>query len=317
MSTKMSNLSQKKAALAGSLLLLSLFILPFLTFAKNDKIYVDDSASGTQNGSQAHPYKTITEGLKHARKKDEVHVASGHYKENITIKEDRKLFGSGRDKVIITADDDDVPVVFMEDGSKIDKVTVRKGRNGIEVERNAKVSIIDCMVKDNERDGIRIRKQNKVNNDNAVSIDGTVVKNNGKSGIYSEPHRVVVTDSDITENGKDGINFNAGVSAWIEGNDLRNNGGSGMKFTVDGSNIWTKSNSISRNDREGIEVDSFGGSGRIDVKKAKIHDNDRYGIARIIRGNASTASFKGLTVQTDTDFWGNKIGNVSSIIRVQ
>lgn len=313
----MSSLSQKKAVFAGSLLLLAIFVAPFFTFAKSDKVYVDDNASGTQDGSQAHPFKTISEGLKHAGKKDEVHVAKGNYKENIIIKEGRRVFGSDEDEVVITADDKDVPVVFMEDGSRINKVTVRKGRNGIEVKKNSEASIVDCIVKDNDRDGIRIQKHKTINNDEAVSIDGTVVKNNGKSGIYSEPHRVVITDSTVIDNDKDGVILNAGVSAWIQGTSVRSNGGSGMKLTLDGSNIWTKSNTFSHNNREGVEVDSFGGNGKVDFKKAKIHDNDRNGIARVIRGNSNSGAFKGLTIQADTEFWGNKVGNVSPIIRVQ
>lgn len=312
----MSNSSQKKAVFAGSLLLLAIFVAPFFTFAKSDKIYVDDDASGTQDGSQAHPYKTISEGLKHAGEKDEVHVANGNYKENITIKEDRRVFGSDEDKVILTADDDDVPVVFMEDGSKISKVTVRKGRNGIEVKKNSEASIIDCIIKDNKKDGIRIQKHKKITNEEAVSIDSTLIKNNGKSGIYSEPHRVVITESEIVDNDKDGAILNAGVSAWISGSKFKDNGGSGMKLTLDGSNVWTKSNTFSHNNREGIEVNAYG-NGRIDIKKSKIHSNDRYGIARIIRGNSSTGVFKGLTVQADVEFWENKIGNLSSIIRVK
>lgn len=312
----MSNSSQKRVVFAGSILLLAIFVAPFFTFAKSDKIYVDDDASGTQNGSLAHPYKTISEGIKHAGKKDEVHVASGNYKENITIKEDVRLFGSDEDKVIITAKDNDVPVVFMKDGSRINKVTIRKGRNGIEVLKNSEVSIIDCIIKDNDRDGIRIRAHKKVTNEEAVSIDKTVIKDNGKIGIYSETHRVVVTNSNITSNGSDGIIFSQGTSAWLSGNKVQDNRGSGMKLYLDGSNIWTKSNTFSHNKREGIEVNAYG-NGKIDIKKSKIHSNDRYGVARIVRGNAGTGVFNGLTVQADVEFWENNNGNVSPIIRVK
>lgn len=318
MSSIKSYLSQKMTKeVIGALVLLMMVIVPALSFAKSGhKVYVDDNASGTQDGSSDHPYKTITEGLKHAKKNDEVHVRAGSYKENITIKEDRKLYGSGRDKVTITANDDDVPVVMMEDDTKIDGVTVRKGRNGIEIERNAKVSIVNCTVKDNDRDGIRIRKHNKVDTKNAVSIDNTVIKNNGKFGIYSEAHRVVITDSDITDNDKDGVFLLSGSSAWLSGNSIKKNDGSGMKLILDGSNIWTKSNSIADNKREGIEVNAYGGTGRIDIKKSKIHGNDRYGIARVKRGTFSNSIFNGLTVQTDTEYWDNASGNLSHIILV-
>lgn len=313
---RMPKISQKKAIFAGSLLLLVIFVTPFFTFAKSDKFYVDDDASGTQNGSMAHPFKTISAAMKKAGKNDEIHVASGKYKENITIKEGVEIFGSDKKNVIITADDKDVPVVFMKDRSKINNVTVRKGQNGIEVLKNSEASIVDCIVEDNDRDGIRIRAHKTVNNKEAVSIDSTIVRENGKIGIYSEVHRVVVTKSAILNNGSDGIIFSSGVSAWMSGNDVKNNDGSGMKLYLQGSNIWTKSNSFSGNDREGIEVNSYG-SGRIDIKKASIRGNGRYGVARVVRGNTSASAFNGLTVQSDVEFFGNKSGSISPIIRVK
>lgn len=315
----MQNMTQTliRKEILASLALIAIFILPAVTFAGSKKIYVDDSASGSEDGSSDHPYNTITEGLKKAKKGYEVHVRSGSYKENITIKEDIKLYGAGRDKVTITADDDDVPVVFMEDETKIDGVKIRKGRNGIEIERDSEASIINCTIEDNDRDGVRIRKHAKVNDGEAVSIDDTIIRDNGKAGIYSEAHRVVITDSQIQSNDKDGIILSSSVSAWLSGNDIKNNGGSGLKLTLDGANIWTKSNSVAHNGREGVEVESYGGSGRIDLKKAKIHDNGRWGVARVKRANTyNSVITNGLTIQSDTEFWGNKFGNTSSIIPV-
>ena len=89
-----------------TLLLIAVVALPFFGFAKGgDKIYVDKDASGTQNGSSKHPYKTISQATKKADKGDEVVVSSGTYKERVTLPRGVKLSGSGKTKTIIKSDD--------------------------------------------------------------------------------------------------------------------------------------------------------------------------------------------------------------------
>ena len=61
-----------------SVFAVALVALPFLGFTKSgDKIYVNEDASGTQDGSSKHPYKTIWQGLDKADKGDKVIVAKG------------------------------------------------------------------------------------------------------------------------------------------------------------------------------------------------------------------------------------------------
>ncbi|TAK95176.1 DUF1565 domain-containing protein [Patescibacteria group bacterium] len=318
MSTIKAYLGQKLVKeIIGSLLLVAIIALPVLTFAKHGKnIYVDDSASGSEDGSSSHPYKTIGQALKKAHGGDEVHVSSGTYKENIILKEDVKLYGSGRDKVTIKAHDDDSTVVSMEDGSKLNGVKVTGGNNGIEVERDAKVSITKCTIEDNDRDGIRIRSHKKIDDDHAVTIDHVIVRDNGKAGIYSDPHRVVVTESDIRSNHKDGIILASGVSAWLGDNEVKSNGGSGFVAVLDYSNILTSGNSFGDNKREGIQISAYGAAGRIDIKNSKVHGNNRYGIARVERANVANSRWNNFTVQSNVTYWDNSFGNLSPIINV-
>src|SRR4030042_3629279 len=121
----------KLAEIAGALTLMALFFLPFLLFAGSDKMYVDDSASGTQNGSSNHPYKTISKALDEAGDGDEIHVRNGEYKENIHLREGRELFGQSKDGVVIKADDDDYDVVDLDHDTEINKVTIRGGKYGV------------------------------------------------------------------------------------------------------------------------------------------------------------------------------------------
>ncbi len=295
---------------------MALFTLPFLGLAGGDDIYVDSSASGTQNGSKSHPYKTITKALEHAGDGDDIHVANGEYKENIHLREGRELYGESRDKVIIKADDDDYEVVDLDHDTKIDKVTIKGGEYGVRVGGNERASIVDCVIKDNDEDGVLL-EESKTDDKYKVSITDSVIKDNGRNGIYSAKRRLVLIDTEVVNNESDGVDIEAGSRVWLEKNHLKNNDGSGLKLTLDGSEIWTDDNSFSENEREGVEINAYGGTGRIDLHDSSIHNNDRWGIAKVQRGNFSSSIWSGLTVREDNRIYDNAFGTISGIIVVK
>jgi hypothetical protein len=306
----------RKADLFGGILLLVVFVGPIFAFASHrSDMYVDVSASGTQDGSVSHPFKTITEALKHSSSKTDVHVAKGEYKENISIPKGVKVFGSDKNDVIIKADDTDKSVVTMYTNSEINKVTVKKGTNGIKVKNGAKVSIIKCIIRDNDNDGIKI-EEGPVWDTRMVSITDSTIKDNGRSGIFSKKRRLVIMDNEISGNDSDGVNIEAGSKVWLQDNKIKDNSGSGMSLTLDGSDIWTKSNTLRGNGHDGIEINAYGKNGRIDINKSFFVGNAGYGVSRIQRAFFPASVWSGLTVQKNVNFDSNDKGTTSSVIRV-
>ena len=310
---------QKNKAIIVTVLLM--LVLPILAFSSSKSdIYVAVDASGNQDGSKSHPYKTINQALAVAKEGSEIHVAKGEYKENIEIKRDVDILGEDKDDVIIKAKDDDDAVVVMYDKSKINKVTIKGGKNGIFVQGHAKASIIKCVIKDNDRNGIEIEGEDRTEK-NIVSISENEIKNNGKAGIYSETRRLSIVDNNIHNNKGDGIDVSNKKSiAWISGNKIEDNKKSGMKLTIDGSEIWTKGNKIKNNKREGIEVSFFGEAGRVDIAKTTIEKNDRFGVARVQRfGNYVLGKLwnQYLTFDSRNKISSNAFGDISNIIIVK
>lgn len=297
-------------------LALAIIILPmFASSSRKSYLYVDHKAGDNRDGSASHPYKSISEAIDHAKDKAEIHVAKGEYKENISLKNGIKIFGEDREKTIIKARKEKQATVSMKNNSTIDGVTIRNGKNGIWVEKDAEASIVNCIIKDNDN-GIAI-EGGDTKKSNQVSISKTKIKDNDRSGIYGAgARRISITESEISGNKKDGIDLARGTSAWMEGNSIRENGGSGMKLVLDQSNIWTRKNDIRENKREGIEVASFGIAGRIDIAKTKIVKNGLFGIARLQRaGNVDWN--KSFTVSDRTEIWENRSGNISHIIYIK
>lgn len=309
--------SQFKLAVFG-IIAFVLITLPIFAFSsRRSDLYVNAKASGNQDGSKDHPYEKISQATDKANgKKVDIHVSKGEYKENIALEKGVRLFGEDKDKTIIKAKKDNRAVVYMKKDVEINGFTIKDGKQGIWVEDKGEAKIINCIIKDNDEDGIYIEASD-AKESNQVIISENNVRRNGYKGIRAVGARKVsITDNEIYENKNDGIDLARGTSAWIGGNSIKSNGGSGMKLAIDGSNIWTKNNSVRNNKREGAEIASYGGAGRINISKSKFVDNGLYGIARLQRaGNISWGAY--LTDDIKTEFWGNGSGSISNVIYIK
>ncbi|HCU01301.1 MAG: hypothetical protein UR66_C0019G0002 [Candidatus Moranbacteria bacterium GW2011_GWE1_35_17] len=308
--------NSKKVGLVKAIGIMSLtiiFVIPFLSFARSTKdIYVDADAGSSQDGSINRPYRKIGDAIDKARKTDkdvEIHVANGVYRENIEVPSGVEVFGESKNKTIIEAKDDDRPVVKLNNKTEINKFTIEGGEYGIVVDDGDKALVDKCIIRDNDKDGIKI-KQASVEDKYSASIIDSDIYDNGRSGIYSEKRRLVIIDNYIHDNDGDGLDIDRGTKAWIEGNKIKENEKSGMKLVLDGSEIWTKGNTYYENNREGLEINSYGGKGRIDINKSKFYKNENYGIAKVKRGSFSNSIWSGFTVQSNVVFWDNTKGNM-------
>lgn len=300
----------KNSFLAAALF--GLILGPIVVLGGAKSIYVDEDNQGTQDGSHDHPYRTISRALKHAKGSTVVYVAKGTYKENITLPKEVKLIGGKNpDDVVIKADNPDQPTIVMKDDTEVNKITVVGGRHGIRVVEHAEAKIIRSVVKGSTRDGIHIDKGSRDKKEQVI-IEKSTIKNNRLAGIFSERRSISVTKSDIIGNG-DGVDLVADVKAWFADNRILENRGSGFKLTMDGAKFWSKDNSIRRNGREGVEVNSYGEAGEIGFKKAAFVDNGRYAVARIARSDGG--NFRGLALEKNR-YEGNHFGSISAILRI-
>ncbi len=293
--------------------------LPFLAFGGHNVLYVDKNATGTETGSSSDPYKSIGTALKHANNGDEVRVKSGTYKENIVISKEVKVTSdkNDRDKVTIIGDDNE-PTVLMKDGAKLSKVTIENGRHGIRVEKNAEAHIFDVLVDGSDRDGIHIDESKKKDKKHRVLIDKVEVKKSDRSGIYSEERFVVIMKSNVHDNDLDGIDFQAGVKAWVEDTKMNENKGSGLKVDLNGADIWTNKLSIRNNKYDGVEVSARNGKiGNFGLRKATIIGNKNYGVVKLRRGTAPATLLHDHVFIEKSRVESNGAGVVSGVIFVK
>ncbi|MEP7162917.1 MAG: right-handed parallel beta-helix repeat-containing protein [Candidatus Moraniibacteriota bacterium] len=304
--------SSTRGFLLGSALFLSI-LAPVFAFGGSDKIYVNDDGKGKEEGTYDHPYHTISKALKKAKEGSTVYVTKGRYKENITLPKGVRLIGEkDREKVVIKADNENQPTVTMKHDSELINITVDGGRHGVRIQENAKAKVYKSVIRDSSRDGIHIDSGSR-DKKRMVTIEDTIIKNNRMAGIFSEKRNIVVKNNNIMNNG-DGIDFTAGIKAWFEGNRIHDNQGSGAKFVLDGSSLWSKKNTFRDNKREGVEVNAYGESGNIGLKKAQIINNGRYGIARVARTPQGGKTFGGMVLD-QVQVEKNHLGQTSPVLR--
>lgn len=294
-------------------------VVPAVVFGGNKQIYVDKDAKGSEEGTANHPYHSISKALKNAQSGTNVNVAKGTYRENITIPKGVALVGKKKDigDVVIKADNEEKPAVTMKHQTEINFVTISGGRHGVRVLEDAKVKLYKINIKNSDRDGIHIDAAPRDKKHRAL-LDSVEIQGSKRAGIFSEKRDIVVINSDIHNNGTDGIDLALGMKGWFEGNRINNNSGSGMKVVIDGSSVWTKSNSIRNNKREGVEVNAYGAAGNFGLKKASLIGNSRYGIARVARTTAGMKSFASIILGTgvnDNRIESNGVGGTSPVLR--
>lgn len=296
-----------------------LIAVPAVVFGGSKQIFVDKDAHGSEDGTANHPYGSISEALEQAKEGTDIHIAKGTYKENITIPKGVKLFGKKKDigDVVIKADNEDKPTVVMKHQTELNFVTIQGGRHGVRILEDTKVKIYKVQIQNSDRDGIHIDSASRDKKYRAL-IDTVEVQKSNRSGIFSEKRDLVIINSNIHNNQSDGIDLALGMKAWLEGNRINDNDGSGIKAVLDGASVWTKSNSIRNNKHEGVEVNAYGAAGNIGLKKATLIGNSRYGIARVARTVKGLQSFGGIVLGTgvnDNRIEVNHIGATSPVLR--
>jgi len=195
-------------------------------------IYVNiGNTSGIEDGTQTHPFDSITEGIEAVTSGKSVVVAAGTYNEQLIINKGITLQGAGKENTIIsglgcignliTITADDVTISgFTIDGKSGTDV-------GIYSDLSSSIKISENLIQLHQDSGILYHR----------------TSDDYPSGIY-------VYNNEIYKNSINGIKVTGAGSGIIEGNIIRNND-CGIKASNDAS-IEVKMNNIYNNSDSGI-----------------------------------------------------------------
>lgn len=272
-------------------------------------IYVDiGNTSGIEDGTQAHPFNSITEGIEAVTSGKSVVVSAGTYNEQLIINIGITLQGAGKESTfiiglgytgnLITVTADDVTISgFTIDGKSGTDV-------GIYSDLSSSIEILENLIQSHQDSGILYHR----------------TSDDYPSGIY-------VYNNEICQNSLNGIKVTGAGSGIIEGNIIRNND-CGINATTDTS-IEVKMNNIYNNYDSGIfcrnnsslliwsnEITSNGYGIRVgeqysDTTNPDIGGGDRGGIGmnnitgNIIHGVSNVTAHN---IFAKYNWWGDAVG---------
>jgi len=202
------------------------------TIEYDPNIYVNaTNATGIEDGTQTHPFNSITEGIEAVTSGKSVIVAAGTYNEQLIINKGIDLWGAGKESTfiiglgytgnLITVIADDVTISgFTIDGKSGTDV-------GIYSESSSSIEISGNLIQIHQDSGILYQR----------------ASDDYPSGIY-------VYNNEICKNSQNGIKVTGAGSGIIESNIIRNSN-CGIKASNDAS-IEVKKNNIYNNCDSGI-----------------------------------------------------------------
>ncbi|MFH1761515.1 MAG: right-handed parallel beta-helix repeat-containing protein, partial [bacterium] len=149
---------------------------------KKQVVYVDNTYSGTSDGSMGHPFKTITMGLSGVTDRGQVVVLKGSYKEMLVVDGGRELLGSARIKISPLSDVTQ-PQITLGDSSSVMNFDLQGlGFNdGISINGNG--AVIDNIWIENYETGI------KAGSGSGLVIKNSIVSHNTGAGISVDNHK--------------------------------------------------------------------------------------------------------------------------------
>jgi parallel beta-helix repeat protein len=256
------------------------------TIEYDPNIYVDAAAnvSGIEDGTQTHPFDTITEGIEAVVSGKSVIVAAGIYNEQLIINKGITLQGVSRDNTFITGSSLTENLISLEaDNITISGFTIDGDSStsvGIYFDSYSFININNNLIKNNKDYGISYISS-------APIIEGNNIEKNSSSGIKVATNGAGIIRNNSIVSNKYGILTYGDSSPEITRNNINNNSNTGIYCRESATPIISY-NTISNNTAFGILIanilvnsvnpDIGGGDGGSDGKN-KITGNHTHGVS--------------------------------------
>ena len=199
--------------------------------------------------------ETIQEAINVAGKDIVIIVASGHYNENLIIyNKSILLVGAGSDTTIINGIGGG-PTILLQGSSSLYArgFTIKGDGHGIYANGNCYLSLENSIIEENSRDGVRVRYNS------SSKLINSALRLNGQNGLNvsynssAEAHQCY-----FYENDENGIQVSDSSSIALDGNEINDNGFSGLGVTGGSeANLWSN-NKIYNNNQSGEDWSGIG-----------------------------------------------------------
>ncbi|OGD36667.1 hypothetical protein A2V94_00150 [Candidatus Atribacteria bacterium RBG_16_35_8] len=300
-----------------------------ITIEYDPNIYVDiGNISGIEDGTQTHPFNSITEGIEAVASGKSVIVAAGTYNEQLIINKSIALQGISRDNTFVTGSGLTGNLISLEaDNITISGFTINGSNStsaGIYFDNHSFININTNLIKNNKDYGVSYINSSPI-------IESNNIENNNSSGIKVATNGAGIIRNNSIVSNQHGIRTYGDSRPEIDRNNISNNN-SGI-FCRESATPIISYNTISNNSGYGILIDDTlsnsvnpdigGGYGGSDGQN-KITGNSIHGVSNKTThniyakynwwGDAAGPKYPGnpnnATISSDWAYWSETGGNI-------
>ena len=268
-----------------------IFVLTTLPRAGHgSELFVDANSKSTQEtGTRALPYRTVGRALANARTGSVVRVASGEYREHVTVGDGITLRGEGPTRPVLRGPDHSRTTVQMNGTCALEFVRIMGGEDGIVASLGSNVRIVGCEVVNTGGDGITFEKYRGGSGPRTeIHIEDCLVSGT-RDGIDVEGNRGKVIRSRLIGNTDDGLDYDGDADFAAIDNEFRDNFDDGIEIRLQVRTLARlERNVIVGNGEDGIELINTPEPGRtaneVTITGNTVRENRRYGISAVNHG---------------------------------
>ncbi len=218
-------------------------------------LYVDDdNTMGPWDGSEEHPYKTISKAIDEAYERWTVFVKNGTYNENVIINKTINLDGENKENTIINGNGKDVVVYVQRPNVRISGLTIKNSgkerlNSGIRtLSLKSNLEVKNCIIKENDV-GIYLNCMDFESYEDSYNkiIDNEIIDND--IGIFTTwVHNNEIKNNIISNNNLHGIEMEATQKSEIISNTISDNKEKGIYLHGASNENLILQNTIENND---------------------------------------------------------------------
>ncbi len=274
----------------------------------DQKILGNELAMKQQNGSLTYPFATISSAISSATERNvsTIFISSGTYKEMLTLPENITLYGN-INEVTILNESSKLFALTTNENTKLINLTISGGNNTVIIPWNTNATFINTTISNAHDFGVLMQKKERTKtlpgekaavtyeifDKSDIEIasmplvrfsDVTVTKNDNQ-GMYLRDGRVEIVNSEIIENGEEGIDLHPHMHAIISNTNASNNGESGLETEIYDNIVIIKDSIFNNNIKNGVAFLTSMGIGDITLTENTILNNQKFGVRCAVHKN--------------------------------
>lgn len=267
---------QQKSLILRILLFQGLFLVFFsisgIAYAKT--VYVNSDGDDEDNGTADQPFKTLEAAAEEINEgeADDIKLGKGSFDGGVIFDQGVSINGAGKGSTTITG-----PLTFKKKAA-LKNVSIRtKARNAVTIGKSSVATIKNVDIREYMGIGIWIMSGGGV-----LTLEDSRIGGASGKGIYAEPGtKLNLIGNIITNNKQEGVDIRQNTRGTIKNNTITDNGESGIEIIVGSSDFVISGNDIKNNGASGIAHQFYELNkkfGTITTTGNTLTGNDKYGL---------------------------------------